>query len=99
MVPPRHAAEGGRRRERWSSFVADSADGERPARGLHEIGNPAHRLRVEHNSRTLLIHLSGDDGEGWTTVAVDRGSRRWAVAQGPRQAGTARAAYDALYRP
>jgi hypothetical protein len=40
---------------RWTSFVAD------PPRGLHEAANPAHRLRVEHNESTLLIHLS-DEG-------------------------------------
>jgi hypothetical protein len=45
----------------------------------------------------LLIHLSDEDGDGWTTLAVDRATRRWAVAQGPRQADTASAAYTSLY--
>jgi hypothetical protein len=68
-------------------------------RGLHEQANPRHRLRVEHDDSTLLIHLSDEDGDGWTTIAVDRATRRWAVAQAPRQSDTARAAYESLYRP
>jgi hypothetical protein len=35
--------------------------------------------------------------DGWTTIAVDRASRRCAVAQGRRQADTAREAYERLY--
>lgn len=66
-------------------------------RGLHEQANPDHRVRVEHDAHTLLIHLSGEDGEGWTTVAVDRATRRWAVAQHRRQTDTARDAYQRLY--
>ena len=66
-------------------------------RGLHEESNPGHRLRVEHDAQTLLIHLSGEEGEGWTTIAVDRATRRWAVAQDRRQATTAQAAYERLY--
>lgn len=38
-----------------------------------------------------------EDGGGWTTIAVDRVTRQWAVAQDFRQADTARGAYDALY--
>lgn len=68
-------------------------------RGLHEQTNPRHRLRVEHDDHTLLIHLSDEDGGGWTTVAVDRATRQWAVGQESRQADTAQAAYDALYEP
>jgi hypothetical protein len=59
--------------------------------------NPDHRLRVEHDARTLLIHLSGEDGDGWTTIAVDRASRRCAVAQGHRQGDAAREACERLY--
>jgi hypothetical protein len=77
---------------RWTSFVAEGS-----ARGLHEEGNPSHRLRVEHDADTLLIHLSGEDGEGWTTFAVERETRRWAVAQGRRQADTAREAHERLH--
>lgn len=84
---------------RWTSFVADPGkDGER-IRGLHEEANPRHRLRVEHDRHTLLIHLSDEDGEGWTTIAVDRLTRRWAVAQESRQTDGARDAYDDLYAP
>jgi hypothetical protein len=80
---------------RWTSFVADpDAD---PPRILHEDGNPAHRLRVEHDARTLLVHLSGEHGDGWTTFAVDRASRRCAVAMGRRQIDAAREAYERLY--
>jgi hypothetical protein len=68
-------------------------------RGLHEETNPQHRLRVEHDASTLLIHLSDEDGRGWTTVAVDRATRQWAVGQADRQADTARGAYEALYGP
>ena len=85
-------------RSRWTSFVADASAGGR-VRTLHEEGNPAHRLRVEHNRDTLLVHLSGEDGEGWTVLAVDRGTRRWVVAQARRQLEAAEDAYAQLYGP
>jgi len=84
-------------RRRWTSFVADGSAGDKPVRGLHEATNPKHRLRVEHDAHTLLIHLSDEDGAGWTTIAVDRETRSWAVAQAERQADAARRAYEALY--
>ena len=87
--PPRPRAS------RWTSFVADAGE-ERP-RILSEDGNPAHRLRVEHNRDTLLVHLSDEDGEGWTVFAVDRATRRWAVAQGRRQLEAAKDAFERLY--
>lgn len=77
--------------------MAEAAPAGTLVRGLHEATNPAHRLRVEHDARTLLIHLSDEDGRGWTTIAVDRKSRRWAVAQGATQTETAAKAYQALY--
>ena len=77
---------------RWTSFVAE------PPRGLHEEANPAHRLRVEHDRETLLIHLSDEDGPGWTVFAVERASRRWAVARARRQRDAAVEAYERLYR-
>ena len=80
---------------RWSSFIADPDP--QPARALHEVGNPAHRLRVEHNDRTLLIHLSDEDGSGWTVIAVDRPTRAWAVAQHRRQQDAAVQAHRELY--
>lgn len=86
-----------RRHDKWASFVADATARGRVVRGLHEEQNPRHRLRVEHDARTLLIHLSDEDGDGWTTVAVDRATRRWAVAQRPRQVDAAREAFEALY--
>ena len=76
---------------RWSSFVSAGP------RGLHEEGNPAHRARVEHSERTILVHLSGEDGDGWTCLAVDRDTRPTAVAQGRRQIDAAQAAYEDLY--
>lgn len=82
---------------RWTSFVADASTGTAVVRGLHEQVNPRHRLRVEHDAHTLLIHLSGEDGDGWTTIAVDRATRQWAVAQDRRRTDTARGAYDRLY--
>jgi hypothetical protein len=78
-------------RSRWTSFVTD------PPRTLHEDGNAAHRLRVEHDRDTLLVHLSGEDGHGWTVLAVDRATRRWVVAQAERQLDAAREAYERLY--
>jgi catechol 2,3-dioxygenase-like lactoylglutathione lyase family enzyme len=85
------------RRSRWTSFVADPRE-ERP-RVLAEQGNPRHRLRVEHSRDTLLIHLSDEDGSGWTVLAVDRATRRWAVAQAARQLDAAAAAHRRLYGP
>jgi hypothetical protein len=82
-------------RSRWTSFVADPAEA-RP-RILFEEGNHAHRLRVEHDRETLLIELSGEDGRGWTVLAVDRATRRFAVAQAARQSDAAADAYRALY--
>jgi hypothetical protein len=85
-------------RRRWTSFVADPpAAGEGPVRGLHEESNSRHRVRVEHDEHTLLIHLSDEDGAGWTTIAIDRETRGWAVGQGARQSDTARDAYEGLY--
>jgi hypothetical protein len=77
--------------------VASDPSAEKAVRALHEQKNPHHRLRVEHDGRTLLIHLSDEDGEGWTTFAVDRETRRWAVAQATRQTEAATGAYDSLY--
>ncbi len=85
------------RRRRWTSFVAEDATPGNVARGVHEQANPRHRLRVEHDAHTLLIHLSNEDGDGWTTFAVDRATRQWSVAQAPRQTDAARHAYDGLY--
>lgn len=70
--------------------------GER-SRTLHEDSNPAHRARVEHNKHTILVHLSGEDGSGWTVLAVDRATRRWAVGQGQRQLDAAEEAFGRLY--
>jgi hypothetical protein len=82
-------------RSRWTSFSADPTEG-RP-RVLREQGNPAHRLRVEHNRATLLVHLSDEDGQGWTVLAVDRATRRWALAQAPVQQDAAEDAFSRLY--
>jgi hypothetical protein len=82
-------------RTRWTSFVAAPSD--RKPRVLHEDGNPAHRARVEHNRDTILIHLSGEDGQGWTVLAVDRATRRWAVGEGQRQLDAATEAFERLY--
>jgi hypothetical protein len=77
---------------RWTSFVADAE-----RRGtLHEVARPRHRCRVEHDAATLLVHLSDEDGDGWTTLAVDRATRRWAVAQAPTQLAAAGRAVDQL---
>lgn len=85
-----------RRSVRWTSFIGAPARG-RTVRGLQEEGNPAHRLRVEHNKDTLLIHVSDEDGRGWTTLALDRVTREWSLAQRPRQMHAAKSAYEKLY--
>jgi hypothetical protein len=77
---------------RWGSFVADAET----AHVLHEVGNPAHRCRIEHDAHTLLVHLSGEDGDGWTALAVDRATRRWAVGQARTQLAAATRAVDGL---
>ena len=77
---------------RWGSFVADAE----AAHVLHEVGNPAHRCRIEHDAHTLLVHLSGEDGDGWTALAVDRATRRWAVGQARTQLAAAARAVDGL---
>jgi hypothetical protein len=77
---------------RWGSFVADAE----AAHVVHEVGNPAHRCRVEHDAHTLLVHLSGEDGDGWTALAVDRATRRWAVGQAHTQLEAATRAVDGL---
>jgi hypothetical protein len=81
-------------RSRWTSFVADDSE---PAHILRERGNASHRLRVEHDDRTLLIHLSDEEGPGWTVFAVERATRRTAVSQGRTQGQTAQRAYRLLY--
>lgn len=85
-----------RRSRRWTSFVGIPGRG-RAMRGLQEERNPRHRARVEHDQFTLLIHLSDEDGQGWTTIAIDRATREWAVAQRRRQEDSGTAAYSQLY--
>ncbi len=85
-----------RRSVRWTSFVASTRRG-RVVRGLEEEGNPMHRVRVEHNRDTLLIHVSGEAGHGWTTLVIDRATREWSVAQRHTQLDAAKAAYANLY--
>jgi hypothetical protein len=85
-----------RRSRRWTSFVGAPPRG-RAVRGLQEEHNSDHRVRVEHNKDTLLVHISGEHGQAWTTVAIDRATREWAVAQRPRQLDAAEAAYRQLY--
>ena len=85
-----------RKSVRWTSFIASPRRG-RAARGLEEEGNPDHRVRVEHNKDTLLVHISGENGHGWTTLAIDRVTREWSIAQRTRQMDAATAAYSGLY--
>jgi hypothetical protein len=87
-----------KRGRRWTSFVADDSFPGRQARGLHEESNPSHRLRVEHDAYTMLIHLSDENSGGWTTIAVDRATRICAVVHGRTQSDTARRAYESLYK-
>ncbi len=71
--------------------------GDPKPRILHEDGNPGHRVRVEHDASTILAHLSGEDGHGWTVLAVDRRTRQWAVGTGRRQVDAAQDAFAGLY--
>jgi hypothetical protein len=87
-----------RARSRWTSFVADPPDDSTDrVRLLHEEGHSEHRLRVEHDAHTLLIHLSDEDGPGWTVFAVERATRRTAIADGRTQSAAAQLAYRRLY--
>lgn len=86
----------GRHSVRWTSFVAAESRGPK-VRALEEGGNPEHRVRVEHNRDTLLVHVSAEDGHGWTTIALDRKTREWAVAQRTSQRNSAETAYSLLY--
>jgi hypothetical protein len=85
-------------RGRWTSFIGTPSRG-RVVRGLQEEGNPKHRVRVEHDNHTLLVHISDEDGLGWTTVAIDRATREWSIAQRDQQLAAAAAAYEGLYGP
>jgi hypothetical protein len=76
---------------RWNSFRTHGD------RGLAEAGNPQHRARVEYSEKTILVHLSDEDGPGWTCLAVDRETRRYAVSQARRQMDAASDAYQRLY--
>ena len=72
------------------------ADPER-RRVLHEDGNEAHRLRVEHDRARLYVELSGEEGAGpWTVLAVDRASRRYSVVQAETKTAATEAAARAL---
>lgn len=82
-------------RSRWTSFLADPSDP--TPRTLYEDGNPSHRARIEHNHHTILVHLSDEDGSGWTALAIDRATRRWAVGQARRQLDAANEAFRRLY--
>lgn len=84
------------RRPRWTSFVATVQKG-RAVRGLQEEGKSNHRVKVTHNSSTLLVHISDEDGRGWTTLAIDRATREWAIAQRARQIDSAETAHGLLY--
>jgi hypothetical protein len=94
----RRVARPARRSTRWTSFVAAQARSHK-VRGLEEEGNALHRVRVEHNRDTLLVHISNEDGHRWTTVAIDRRTREWSIAQRERQRDAAEAAYSQLYVP
>jgi hypothetical protein len=85
-----------RRSVRWTSFVAAQTRGPK-VRALEEEGNSAHRVRVEHNRDTLLIHVSAEDGRGWTSIALDQKTREWVVAQRPSQRRSAERAFCSLY--
>ena len=84
-------------RGRWSSFIAVPGARGGKSRALAEEGNPRHRVRVEYDNHTLLVHVSDEDGGGWTTIALDRATRGWSVAQRENQLDAASNAWRALY--
>ena len=89
--------EGPKRRSvRWTSFV-----GSIPVVASCEVwkkrGIPCTAFAWSTTSDTLLIHISGEDGQGWTTLAIDRPTREWSIAQRRRQSDAAKAAYGNLY--
>lgn len=77
---------------RWSGFIADGEG----AKALHEVGNPQHRVRVEHDRDVVFVHLSDEDGKGWTSLAVDRVTREFAVGQARAQTAAAEQAAQYL---
>jgi len=84
-------------RGRWTSFVAPVVETGHKTRLLCEQDGSRHRVRVEHDNHTLLVHISDEDGGGWTTVALDRVTRAWSTAQRDTQLSAATAAHTALY--
>jgi hypothetical protein len=92
----RRIARPARRGVRWTSFVGTPSQG-RAIRGLQEEDHPEHRVRVEHNRDTLLVHISDQDGKAWTTLAIDRATREWSIAQRERQLDAAETAMSNLY--
>jgi hypothetical protein len=64
---------------------------------LCDESDPRHRVRVEHDNHTLLVHVSDERGGGWTTLALDRATGEWSIAQRDSQLGAATAAHTALY--
>jgi hypothetical protein len=84
-------------RGRWTSFVATPALTGHKSRLLCEEDNPAHRVRAEHDDHTLLVHVSDEHGGGWTTLALDRATGAWSIAQRDTQLDAATAAHSALY--
>ena len=77
---------------RWSGFVADGEG----AKALHEVDNPDHRVRIEHDRDRLFINLSDEDGKGWTVIAIERRTREYGVGQHRTQKTAAALAADAL---
>jgi hypothetical protein len=68
-----------------------------PARSTTHVG------RVQQDSATgprggaFAVHISGEHGHGWTTLAIDRKTREWSIAQRHAQSEAAQAAYGNLY--
>jgi hypothetical protein len=89
----------GTSRGRWDSFVAVPSSPGGKSRGLHEEGNTRHRVRVEYDHHTLLVHVSDEGGGGWTTIALDRATRAWSVALRDNQLDAASSACAELYEP
>jgi len=74
----------------WRGFVAEGR------KALAEPDNPKHRVRVEYDKDRVFVHLSGEDGPGWTTMAVHRATRNASIGQGRTQTEAAEAASRGL---
>ncbi len=44
-----------------------------------------------------MVHISTEDGDGWTILALDRATREWTITQRNRQMESAQIAIELMY--